>query len=129
VSPPVEGGGAPAQGACRRSLIGRGQWGWGTNYIHIKSTAVYVPSLELRLSHPPLSPASVPLPPEPKGGRGTHSPAGEGLGESQFQRLEKKLSTLPNLWGGANQGGRTVNRVQRCLTFFRENEEYLLAYM
>jgi hypothetical protein len=38
----------------------------------------------------PLSPASVPLPPEPKGGE--HSPAGEGLGESQFRRLEKKLT-------------------------------------
>ncbi len=43
----------------------------------------------------PLSPASVPLPPEAGGG---HSPAGEGLGESQFRRLEKKLSTLPTLW-------------------------------
>jgi hypothetical protein len=45
----------------------------------------------------PLSPASVPLPPEPGGGR-AHSPAGEGLGESHFRRLEKKLSTLPTLW-------------------------------
>ncbi len=45
---------------------------------------------------PHLSPASVPLPPEPGGGG--HSPAGEGLGESQFQRLGKKLSTLPTLW-------------------------------
>jgi hypothetical protein len=35
-------------------------------------------------------------PPEPKGG-GAHSPAGEGLGEPQFRRLEKKLSTLPTL--------------------------------
>jgi hypothetical protein len=34
------------------------------------------------------------LPPEP--GR-AHSSAGEGLGESQFRRLEKKLSTLPTL--------------------------------
>ncbi len=33
-----------------------------------KSTTVYVPSSELGLSHPPFSPASVPLPPEPKGG-------------------------------------------------------------
>jgi hypothetical protein len=39
---------------------------------------------------PPLSPASVPLPPEPKGGK-ANSRAGEGLGESQFQRL-------PTLW-------------------------------
>ncbi len=44
---------------------------------------------------PPLSPASVPLPPEPRGG--SHSPAGDGLGESQFRRLENKLSTLPTL--------------------------------
>ncbi len=36
------------------------------------------------------------LPPEADGG--THSPAGEGLGESQFWRLEIKLSTLPTLW-------------------------------
>jgi hypothetical protein len=36
-------------------------------------------------------------PPETKGG-GVHSPAGEGLGESQFRRLAKKLSTLPTLW-------------------------------
>jgi hypothetical protein len=43
----------------------------------------------------PLSPAIVPLPPEPGGG-GAHLPAGEGLGESQFRRLEKKLSTLPS---------------------------------
>jgi hypothetical protein len=27
-----------------------------------------------------------------------HSPPGEGLGESQFRRLEKKLSILPTLW-------------------------------
>ncbi len=45
---------------------------------------------------PPLSPPSVTLPSEPKGG--AHAPAGEGLGKSQFRRLEKKLSTLPTLW-------------------------------
>ena len=49
----------------------------------------------------PLSPASMPFLPELGGGGGAHSPAGEGLGESQFQRLEKKLSTLPTLWGYA----------------------------
>jgi hypothetical protein len=42
--------------------------------------------------------------PEPKGG-GAHSPADEGLGESQFQRLEKKLSTLPTLWLFTSGGG------------------------
>ncbi len=31
-------------------------------------------------------------------GWGAHSPAREGLGESQFRRLEKKLSTLSTLW-------------------------------
>ncbi len=45
----------------------------------------------------PLSPASVPLSPEPKGGGGAHSPANEGLEKSQFRRLEIKLSTLPTL--------------------------------
>ncbi len=45
---------------------------------------------------PPLSPARVPLPPKQRG-VGPNSPAGEGLGESQFRRLEKKLSTLPTL--------------------------------
>ncbi len=48
----------------------------------------------------PLSPASVPLPPEPRGGGGAHPSAGEGLGESQLRRLKNKLNTLPTLWGG-----------------------------
>ncbi len=39
----------------------------------------------------------VPLPYQPKEG-GTHSPADEGVGESQFGRLEKKLSILSTLW-------------------------------
>jgi hypothetical protein len=30
--------------------------------------------------------------------RGEGGTLGEGLGESQFRRLEKKLSTLPTLW-------------------------------
>ncbi len=42
------------------------------------------------------SECTVPLPPESKGG-GAHSPAGEGVGESQFRRLKKKLNTLPTL--------------------------------
>jgi hypothetical protein len=59
---------------------------------------------------PPLSPASVPLPPERKGGGGggeAHSRAGEGLGESQFQRLEEKLGTLPTLW-------RSISKLWHC---------------
>jgi hypothetical protein len=42
----------------------------------------------------PLPQASVP-PLNPKGG--THSPACEGVGESQLRRLEKRLSTLSTL--------------------------------
>ncbi len=44
---------------------------------------------------PFLASYSMPLPPEPRGA--AHSPAGEGLGESQFRRLEKKLCTLSTL--------------------------------
>ncbi len=42
----------------------------------------------------PLSPAIVPqpLPPEPRGGGGAPAPAGEGLEESQFRWVEKKLA-------------------------------------
>jgi hypothetical protein len=46
-------------------------------YKEYHSVYMYVPSSELGLSQP-LSPASVPLPPEPGGG--AHSPRGEGLG-------------------------------------------------
>ncbi len=56
----------------------------------------------VRIGGPPLTPSpqrvyrcSVPLPPELKWGG--HSPACEGVGESQFRRLEKKLSTLSTL--------------------------------
>ncbi len=44
--------------------------------------------------------AAYPPPPLiPKGGGGgAHSPAAKVLGESQFRRLKKKLSTLPTLW-------------------------------
>jgi hypothetical protein len=46
---------------------------------------------------PPFSRRRVcPSPRNPRGG-GANSPAGEGLGESQFRRLEKKLITLPTL--------------------------------
>jgi hypothetical protein len=65
-----------------------------TKYVHIKSTRVYIPFSELGLSQSfsrlrvcPSSHCS-----QNRGGGG-HSRAGEGLGESQFRRLEKKLST------------------------------------
>jgi hypothetical protein len=44
----------------------------------------------------PFPPRECALPPGPKG-RGAHSPAAKGVGESQFRRLEKKFSTLPTL--------------------------------
>jgi hypothetical protein len=68
-----------------------------TKYVYIKNTTVYVPSSELGLPQPSLFSKRVyPLPTGTKGG-GAHSSAGEGLGESQFRRLEKKPSTLPTL--------------------------------
>ena len=39
----------------------------------------------------PLAASECALPPGPKGG-GAHSPAAKGVGESQFQRLEKRLA-------------------------------------
>ncbi len=39
----------------------------------------------------PLAASEYALPPGPKGG-GAHSPAAKGVGESQFQRLEKRLA-------------------------------------
>ncbi len=39
----------------------------------------------------PLAASECALPPGPKGG-GAHSPAAKGVGDSQFQRLEKRLA-------------------------------------
>jgi hypothetical protein len=61
-----------------------------------QSTTVFVPSLELGPPHPHSS-VSSPPPPGTKRGDGTHSPAGEGVGEVQFGLLERKLSTLSTL--------------------------------
>jgi hypothetical protein len=46
----------------------------------------------------PLPQARVPPPPADQRVGGAHSPAAKEVGESQFRRLEKKLSTLPTLW-------------------------------
>jgi hypothetical protein len=76
--------------------------GWVTKYICIQSTTVYFLSSELGNWDSPLQPLSrqrVCLSPRYLRGGGAHSPAGEGLGESQFRRLENKLSTLPTLCG------------------------------
>ncbi len=69
---------------------------------------MYVLSSELGLSHT-LCRQRVSFPPKPRGG-GTHSPAGEGVGESQFRRLEKKLSTLPTLCLALTDSGGQVAR-------------------
>ncbi len=47
---------------------------------------------------PPLSPWRVCPSPRNQRVGGTHSRAGEGLGESQLRRLEKRPSTLSTLW-------------------------------
>jgi hypothetical protein len=60
-----------------------------TKCLHIKSTTVYVPSSGLGLYTPSTSECISP-PGTKRGGGMAHSCAGEGLGESQFQRLEKK---------------------------------------
>ncbi len=63
-------------------------------YIYTWNTTVSVPSSELgphSLSRKRV--CSPPSQPEPKG-EWTHSPVGEGVGESQFGRLEKKPSTV-----------------------------------
>jgi hypothetical protein len=67
-------------------------------YGRPQCTGTVCPLVGIGTLPPLLSPASVPLPPNQRGGQWAHSPAGEGLGESQFRRLEKKLSTLPTLW-------------------------------
>jgi hypothetical protein len=106
-----------------------------TKYIHIQSTTVYVPSSELGLSHPfsrlGVGP-SWPLPPEPepKGG-GAHSPAGEGLGESKFRRLEKKLSPLPTLRSLSSfldLAGRENQTTTQCRSYTEEEEGPLMLY-
>ncbi len=72
-------------------------WRYYTKYAYLYKEYYNVcPFVGIGTLPTPLSPASVPLPPEPGGG--AHSPGGEGLGESQFRGLEKKLSTLPALW-------------------------------
>ena len=71
------------------------------SYAFSSATFVYISLLMSPRSNwdspTPLAASECALPPGPKGGGGAHSPAAKGVGESQIQRLEKKLSTLPTL--------------------------------
>jgi hypothetical protein len=63
------------------------KWEQSTNYIYLENHSVCP---LVRIGTPtPIPQASVFLPPGTKGG--IHSPAGEGVGESQFEQLEKKV--------------------------------------
>jgi hypothetical protein len=62
-----------------------------TKYIYAEYYSV-CPLAEIGTLPPPSLASECPHSPEPKGGGGGHSPAGEGLGESQFRRLEKCLA-------------------------------------
>ncbi len=64
-----------------------------TKYVHIKSTTVYAPRRNWDSPNPFLASECSP-PPRNRGGGGLRV---GGWGESQFRRLEKKLSTLPTL--------------------------------
>ncbi len=84
-----------------------------STYTYIEYHSV-CPLVGIGTLPPPLSPASLPLPPEPGRG-GAHSPAGEGLGESKFRRLEKKLSTLPySVWHPKEKSKRNQQRLICC---------------
>ncbi len=65
--------------------------------LYIGQHSVSVPSSELGLPQPLSRKRVCPLT-GPKGGGGAHTPTAKGVGEFQFWRLEKKLSTLPTLW-------------------------------
>ncbi len=80
-----------------------------TKYVYLKSTTVYVPRRNWDSPNPFL--ASECAPPPRIGGRGAHSPAVEGVGESQFRRLEKKFSTLPTLCANLS--------MLKCAYYFR----------
>ncbi len=92
-------------------------------YIIIQSTTVYVLSSELGLPQPLSCKRVCPPPPGPKAG-GAHSPAAKWVGEFQFGRLEKKLSTLPTLWASKYC---TIFRITRQ-TFYFSFLQYTVPY-
>ncbi len=68
-----------------------GKCGQCSQSTYIQSTTVYVPASELGLSYSFSRQRVCPSPQNQRVGA-AHSPAGEGLGESQFRRLEKSLA-------------------------------------
>jgi hypothetical protein len=66
-------------------------WVHPTKLIYLQSTTVFVPSSR-NWDSPTLSLASECAPPAGTKGGGAFPPAGEGLGESQFRRLEQSLT-------------------------------------
>jgi hypothetical protein len=101
----------------RTTIVHSGRGDLQSTYIYKEYHSV-CPLVGIGTLPTPLSPASVSLPPRTggRGGGGAHSPAGEGLRDSQYRRLEKKLNTLPQCllcaWGGLNGHGPLF--VQRC---------------
>ena len=93
----------------------------GTKYHIFTEYHSVCPLVGIGTLPPPLSLASVPLPPGPKGER-AHSPAGEGLGEFQFRRLEKKLSTLPTLCPQVNKKPQSTKQSARLFLKLSELE-------
>jgi hypothetical protein len=97
-----------------------------TKYVYLKSTTVICPLVGIGTLRTPLPQANVPHP----GGRGgeAHSPAGGGLGESQFRRLEKKLSTLPTLWSTLFNGSHKLESVS-YRAFVKGSNKLILNYL
>ncbi len=63
------------------------------------------------------------------GGHTAHLPAGEGLGESQFRRLEKKLSTLLLCWPPSKLFLHREFRKTLIKAFFSETNIILSVFL
>jgi hypothetical protein len=73
----------------------------------------------------PLAASECALPPGPKGG-GAHSPAAKGVGESQFQRLEKRLA-LCLLCGNAASKVLSHSLYTLCVSMYKISpDQYMM---
>ncbi len=86
-------------------------------YVYLEYHSV-CPLVRIGTPPPPLPQASV-YPPEPK--VRAYSPAGEGVGGSQFGRLEKKPSTLSTLWLNPTQVPLCVHDKAPCCSYYKSN--------